>query len=173
MAGNLQDRAKQQRSFLEKLGGWIPGYGGYADRERRREVDRLEREFVAGKIVAQKTGVKRLVDELMSAGRYDGLAVYDKIMNKVDKVANKIKAAPYGWSGMFDSVKIDEAALDKLYQYDCGLVEGAQELALAVAELSGLGSNPSAAQAKANTILELLDRIDDYFSRRTELVSRG
>lgn len=173
MGGNLNERAQQQRGFFERLASWVPGYGGYADRERRREVDKLEREFIAQKLFGLKTGVKRLVDELTTANHYDGLAAYDKLLNKIDKIAQRIRTATYGWSGMFDAVKIGEAELEKLYQYDLGLVEATNEVALAVTELQGLGGDPAAAQAKAKQVLELLDRIDDYFGKRQELVTRG
>src|SRR5438128_1418437 len=111
MPGNLYDKAKDQRSLLQRIGSIIPGFGGYMDRETRRDADRMEREFVADKLFAQKSAVKRVVDELMSNGVYDGLAQYDKVLNKIDKVAQKIKNAAQGYTGLWDSIKIGEAEL--------------------------------------------------------------
>jgi hypothetical protein len=170
MAGNLYDRAKGSQNWLEKIGSHIPGFGGYMDRETRRDADRMEREFVVTKLLNQKNAVKRAVDDLMANGVYEGLAVFDKLLSKIDKVANKIKSGAQGYSGLFDTIKIGEAELDKLYQYDLGLVEAAKEVELAATQL---GSDAPTAQAKARQMGDLLDKIDDYFSKRAEILARG
>ena len=68
-------------------------------------------------LFAQKNAVKRTVDELMSNGSYDGLAAYEKIMNKLDKVAQRIKNATQGYSGMFDTMP-----LIRYFPGECGFV---------------------------------------------------
>lgn len=171
--GNLNDRVNEQRGTLRRIIGLVPGFSGYSDREKRREADKLEREFVAQKIVAQKTAVRRVMDELLSAGKIEGISDFEKINNKIDKLAARIRNASYGWTGLFDAIEIRAAELEKLYQYDLGVVEGATELANAIAEMQKLATDAPAARAKARDVAELVDRIDDYFSRRTELVTRG
>jgi len=173
MAGNLYDKAKDQRGILQRIGNYIPGFGGYMDRETRRDADKLQREFVSGKLAAQKTAVKRAVEDLMSNGTYDNLAQYEKLMNKLDKMAAKIGNASQGYTGMFDSIKIDEAGLERIYQYDLGLVEAAKEVELAATELAGLGGEADKASAKARQMSDLLDRIEDYFNKRAEAIARS
>jgi hypothetical protein len=170
---NLNDRARDQRGWLERLGAHLPGFAGYQDKETRRDVDRMERTFVADKLFAQKNAVKRAVDDLMQNGIYDGLAIYEKLTNKLDKVAQKIAAAPQGYTGLFDSIKIGEAELEKLYQYDLGLVEAAKEVELAATELQGAAGDAPKALAKARQLSDLVDRVEDYFSKRAELIARG
>lgn len=173
MAGNLYDKAKDQQGLLQRIGNYIPGFGGYMNRETRRDADKMERDFVADKLSGQKNGIKRTVDELMSAGNYDGLAQYEKLMNKLDKVAAKIRTATQGYTGLFDTVKIDDAALERIYTYDLGLVEAAKEVELATNELQGLGSDASKASAKARQLSDLVDRIDDYFNKRAEAIAKS
>lgn len=173
MAGNLYDKAQGQKSLLQRIGSYIPGFGGYMDRETRRDADRLEREFVATKLASQKTAVKRTVDDLMSNGVYDGLVQYEKLMNKLDKVAARIKNANQGYTGAFDSIKVDDAALERIYQYDLGLVEAAKEVELAASELVGLTSDAGKASAKAKQLSDLVDRIEDYFNKRAEAIAKG
>jgi hypothetical protein len=173
MAGNLYDKAQSQKGLLQKIGSYIPGFGGYMDRETRRDADKMERDFVAEKLANQKNAVKRTVDDLMSAGNYDGLAQYEKLMNKLDKVSQKIRNASQGYTGMFDSVKIDDAALERIYTYDLGLVEAAKEVELAATELQGLSSDAQKASAKAKQLSDLVDRIDDYFNKRAEAIAKG
>ncbi len=173
MAGNLYDKAQGQKGLLQRIGSYIPGFGGYMDRETRRDADKMERDFVADKLSNQKNAVKRTVDDLMSSGNYDGLAQYEKLMNKLDKVSQKIKNASQGYTGMFDSVKIDDAALERIYTYDLGLVEAAKEVELAATELQGLSSDAQKASAKAKQLSDLVDRIDDYFNKRAEAIAKG
>jgi hypothetical protein len=173
MAGNLYDKAMGQQGLMQKIGSYIPGFGGYMNRETRREADKLERDFVADKLSNQKNGIKRTVDDLMSNGNYDGLAQYEKLMNKLDKVAAKIKSATQGYTGMFDTIKIDDAALERIYQYDLGLVEAAKEVELATNELQGLASDPAKASAKARQLSDLVDRIEDYFNKRAEAITKS
>ncbi len=42
---------------------------------------------------------------------------------KLHQVADSIRFASYGYSGVFDAVKIDEDKLDKLYSFDIALAE--------------------------------------------------
>src|SRR6185295_8606716 len=104
---------------------------------------------------------------------YDGLAAYDKLMNKLDKVGQRIKFATQGYSNMFDSMKFDAAALEQLYGYDLGLVENAKKLKTLAAELQSLASDAAKASAKAKQLSDLVDRIDDYFSKRAEYLARS
>jgi hypothetical protein len=51
-------------------------------------------------------------------------------------VADKIRYADYGYAGMFDTDKVDEAILDQLYQFDHGLVATVTEIETLAAALS-------------------------------------
>jgi len=173
MAGNLSDKAQGQKGLLQKIGSYIPGFGGYMDRETRRDADKMERDFVAEKLSNQKNAIKRTVDDLTSSGNYDGLAQYEKLMNKLDKVSQKIRNASQGYTGMFDTVKIDDATLERIYGYDLGLVEAAKEVELAATELQGLSSDAQKASAKARQLSDLVDHIDDYFNKRAETIAKS
>ena len=48
MSGN------DQRNWFERLSGKIPGYGGYVDKERRRDTDKMHREHLADRVRALK-----------------------------------------------------------------------------------------------------------------------
>ena len=41
--GDLYERVSEDRSWLEKIVGKIPGYKGYKEKEMRRESDKLLR----------------------------------------------------------------------------------------------------------------------------------
>ena len=44
------ERARERRNILERLGAKIPGFSGYLEREMRREVDKLQRDWLADQV---------------------------------------------------------------------------------------------------------------------------
>ena len=100
------ERARERRNILEQLGAKIPGFRGYLERELRREVDKLQRDWLA-----------------------------NEVEKGLDRLANRIRHADYGSSGFFDAVKIGEAELDRLYAFDLALTETVEYLALQVEQL--------------------------------------
>ena len=57
------------RNWIERLSSKIPGYSGYVDRERRREIDKLHREHLADRVRALKPALTDLMRELTGSGR--------------------------------------------------------------------------------------------------------
>ena len=46
------------RNWLERLGEKIPGFRGFQDRELRREVDKMQREYLARELARLKVDVR-------------------------------------------------------------------------------------------------------------------
>ena len=120
---NLHQRAVSQRNIVERIAAAIPGFSGYQERETRRDVDKLQRDFCADKLFAQKTPIKRVLEEMISNGEIDGITPFEKLMNRIDRVAQKIKTADRGWSGLFATTKVGEDELMKVYEHDLSLAE--------------------------------------------------
>ena len=52
------------RNWIERLSSKIPGYSGYVDRERRRDIDKLHREHLADRLRALKSPLTDLMREI-------------------------------------------------------------------------------------------------------------
>jgi len=106
------------KNLLEKIGAFIPGYKGYAEREGRRDCDKLLRIEIAKKF----DQLKRIVDEKMvqevNAENIEAVRLLDQLKTKLDTTANKVRYSSCGESGFFDAVQVDIKTLDMLYQYD-------------------------------------------------------
>ncbi|WXG41370.1 MAG: hypothetical protein WED07_11495 [Candidatus Freyarchaeum deiterrae] len=50
----------------------------------------------------------------------------DRLMALVDRVAERINHADYGYGGFFDSVKIREPELDRMYEFDSSILDDIQ-----------------------------------------------
>jgi len=119
---------QSEKNALEKLADAIPGLKGYRDKEARRDTDKRLRDYMAGRI----DGVRKSIDDVKRAqvdqGKLDGLAELDRLSQKLRKAADSVRHASYGYSGFFDQVKIRDAELDRIYQYDLSLISDIEAL---------------------------------------------
>lgn len=168
---NLHERAVSQRNIVERIAAYIPGFSGYLEKETRRDVDKVQRDFCADKLMGQKTAVKRVLDDLISGGEIDGIAPFEKLMNRIDRVGQKIKNAPRGYSGLFDTIKVGEDVLLQVYEHDLSLAEAVTEVAHKITEMTA--GDRAKLMAKVAETIELVDRVDAFFARREELLRKG
>jgi hypothetical protein len=168
---NLHQRAVSQRNIVERIAAAIPGFSGYQERETRRDVDKVQRDFCAEKLFAQKTAIKRVLEELISGGDIDGISPFEKLMSRIDRVAQRIRSADRGYSGLFDTVKVDDDDLMRVYEYDLSLTEAVTEVAHKVAEMDA--GERTKLMGKVKETIELVDRVDAFFTKREEVLRKG
>jgi hypothetical protein len=124
----LLDKARAGQNALEQIAGAIPGYKGYRDRELRRDTDRLEREHLAERLETCKKGLNEAAAAVTRSGNLDAINDIETARKRLDKAIARIRHADRGYSGFFDPVKVDEAALARVYEFDLGLVGSVEEV---------------------------------------------
>jgi len=124
----LLDKARAGQSALEQIANAIPGYKGYRDRELRRDADRLEREHLAERLETCKKGLNEAAAAVTRSGNLDAINDIETARKRLDKAIARIRHADRGYSGFFDPVKVDEAALARVYEFDLGLVGSVEEV---------------------------------------------
>ena len=129
------ERARERRNILEELGAKIPGFRGYLERELRREVDKMQRDWLAGQVDRARFAVNGKIRSWTKAGRLDVLSTAGSVEKTLDRLANRIRHADYGSSGFFDAVKIGQDELDRIYAFDLALSETIEYLAVQVEQL--------------------------------------
>lgn len=155
------DNARERRNWLEKLGEKIPGFRGYLDRELRREVDKMQRDFLASEVDRGRQGVQAKIRTWSRKGALDHLDVASTTEKLLDRLANRIRHADYGSSGFFDAVKIGESELEELYRFDLELSLTVEALAR---QIDGLPETPD-----EESLLALLDGVEEadrFFDER-------
>ncbi len=128
----------EHRGALETLLRHIPGFRGYLEKEYRRDSDALERTWLADRLQQSKRSLDTVSSLLANAGRLEPLTHFDQLRAKLDRIIARIRGAWQGYSGMFDLVKIDEAALDRLYEHDVAMMNRVEEFATTWERLAGL-----------------------------------
>ncbi len=119
---------KSEKNYLEKLADAIPGLKGYREKESRRDTDKRFRDYLADKIDRSRGNLDEMKRILVNQGKLDGLAELDRLSQKMMKSANQIRHASYGYSGLFDQVKIQENELDQIYQLDLSMLSDVEAL---------------------------------------------
>jgi len=132
---DLYERVSQARGGLEKLLGQIPGYKGYKDKEMRRESDKLLREILARQMAIQRQRMDDLQKQLISAGKFEHLDEMGNAVTKLQTFIDRVQKAAYGYSGLFSAVRVREAELDRLYDFDTQLLEYVERLSAALNNL--------------------------------------
>jgi len=169
MVGDLRQRVEGALSGLEGLVRKIPGYKGYKDKELRREADKLLRLHAARAFEELRRRLNSVQVELTNAGRLGVIVTLDRALMKMRYLIDRLKTASYGYAGLFDAVKVKEAELDALYEFDSALLDK-------VEMVSDLVKAVSAAEADAdvtktgNELLGVLEEINETFSKRQDVV---
>jgi hypothetical protein len=168
---DLHERAVEGRNYIEQLAMKIPGFKGYLDKELRRDTDKIQREFCAKKLTDSKAAVKSALNDVISGGDIDGIAPFEKLMNRLDAVANKISFANRGYSGMFDSIKVGEETLERVYRFDLSLAEGCSEVAGKIQQFGSVDKATMLGLVKE--AITLLGSVEQYFGKREEILKKG
>lgn len=134
---------------VEELMRKIPGYSGYLDREKRREADKIHRDYVASRLTSKKGEIQALGQSLLRAGGMKHLADLDGLTNVIDRLTGRTRHAVGGSGGFFAAVEVDEALLDRVYEHDLAMLHDVEALD------SGLESLRQAAETNDNVTMAI------------------
>ena len=121
--GDIFEKVKGDRSALEKLLDVIPGWGGYQERQNRRKADQVLRQTLAEKLADQRRKLDVAQQDLISHGRVDLVDDVGVAVTQLQTFIDRVRFASYGYSGLFDAVRINQAELEQMYNFDVALFE--------------------------------------------------
>jgi hypothetical protein len=170
MLGDLTEKIQASQNKVEALAARIPGYRGYKAREQRREADKLLRLHIARQYEAQMTRLQDIQGRMVDAGQLNALFAMERAVMRLQLLIDRIKTASYGYSGMFDAVKVDEAALDRLYDFDRAMLDSVEGLASRIDALDEAVGSGAPASPAVNELLNELRALNDTFSTRQDVI---
>jgi hypothetical protein len=159
------------RNWIERLSSKIPGYSGYVDRERRRDVDKLHREHLANRLRSLKAPLTDLVRELSSSGRLFEVGPVDAAIKKLDHLENRVRFASYGYAGFFDVAKIEQPQLDAIYQFDLALVEHVDKIEAKLSELKAKSATAGELKTACEEVAAEIDQTNRVFDDRYKAIN--
>lgn len=169
---DLFDKVVSQQDVLKKLIAKIPGFKGYFEMVDRRQADKVLREVIADRFQAQWGRLSAIQRDMVKAGKIDMIDDLEEASIKLRTFVDRIKTASYGYTGFFDAIKINEAELTQLYQYDLTMVELADAVSAAIDNLEASIDTDGYPAALRNTVQKAQDSID-AFNKRSELMKMG
>jgi hypothetical protein len=134
----ILDKARTAQNFLDKIANAIPGFSGYREKELRRDADRLQREHLAARLEACKKALNEAADAATRTGNLAEVTPVELARKRLEKVVNRIRYADRGYAGFFDTVKVDEAVLARVYEFDLSLLQGVEAVAAAGSNVTAM-----------------------------------
>ncbi len=117
--------------LLEKITRIIPGIAGYQDREKRRDADKAIRSKAAEKVSRCRDLLSETMNDLSRSGGPGNLRLIgdlERMVTKLDRTEDELRFVPSGYAGWFDREGISLEDLERLYEYDLGLLNAAETL---------------------------------------------
>jgi len=157
-----------EKNFLERIASHIPGIAGYRERESRRETDRRVREFLAARLDEGRVGLIALRNRATDAGELKLLDGIGRLDRSLQKSVSSLRYADYGFSGVFDQLKIREAELDQICAYDAALVTDVVSLSDSLRSVVAAAPDGSTLSALAASA----EQLDLKIARRREIFEK-
>jgi uncharacterized protein YhaN len=126
--GDIFEEVKDDRTVLEKITDFIPGWNGYQERQTRRKADQLLRETLADKLADQRRKLNEAQKDLIANKRIDLVDDLESASTQLQTFIDRIRVATYGYAGIFDAKKVKEVELERLYNFDAALVDYVERL---------------------------------------------
>jgi hypothetical protein len=167
---NLFDTVKGGQDIFKKLLSYIPGFSGYVERTNRRAADKLLRDQVALKYSELAARISRMQKDIADAGQIDFLDDIDSAGLKLRTFTDRIKNASYGYSGFFDTVKINEKELAQIYTFDAAFFELGDQISSGLDNVeAAIGSDGLKAAIRA--VSDLARQASETYDRRYQVVT--
>lgn len=154
---------------LKRLARIVPGVRGYQDSETSRDTDKAVRLRLSAEIEGLKLEVEKEKRRSMDKGELSLLPALDTLASKMDRVANSVKYAERGYSGIFDIHRVDEGVLDKLYSFDLALFDETEKLKVSLERLHNSSPGSSEIKEEISRLDEAVEEFGKTFSTRGDI----
>ncbi len=168
---SYKQRIEDSKGGLESLVSKIPGYHGYKEKENRRAADKLLRDQLTKQLDEQRRRLAELQRNLVDGGGLLMVDDLDRAVTKVQKLADKIKTASYGYAGIFDAVKVKEDQLDALYSFDEGMLEHVTAVQTAIDALATAIDSNGDVKSAIRAVVAAADQAETTWRQRESAIT--
>jgi hypothetical protein len=169
---DVYETAKKQMRLSERIMAEIPGFGGYKEKELRRESDKLIRNHLHRKLSEANSDLREVFQKLSDRRLFEVLTDMDRLVAKFDRVSEKVNHASYGYAGFFNIVKVKEENLDRMIEFDNQLVDDVDNIVNEVDTFKAEVMKQEVKEAKDRIqhLTETLEAFEETFDRRGEVI---
>jgi hypothetical protein len=166
------DKVSKDMDPIKKILAKIPGFGGYIERQARRDSDKLIRDTIFKRFRELEGRVSGLQREFIKHGEIIYVDDLEATAIKLRTFADRTRTATRGYSSLFEATKINEAELERLYEYDAAMLDLADEVERAIDNVQasvGTDGLPASLRHLESTAQKAIET----FTRRDEVVLEG
>jgi hypothetical protein len=148
----------------------VPGYGGYRDKERRRDSDRAIRDTLAMEYGQLAERLGRVAARLAEERKILLIGVVDKPHKRLVSFIDRVRTASYGYAPLFARDDVGEAALNQVAQFDLALADEQDTLAEQITRLEGADPDTPEFKQVASEIGKTVDGLHTRFDKRHDVI---
>jgi hypothetical protein len=170
MSDPYVEQAKDKQHILERLIKGLPGISGYADKELRRSADYDVRKLVADELDHCRSALFDVQETLLKSGGLAFLDDIDAIVSNLQTLSDKVRTASYGYTGLFDPVKVRADELQALHAFDVAMLDKVADMEATIASLRGSLDDKAAIPAQIDSVDQAAKDLSRLFERRSQAI---
>ncbi len=170
---DIRDQVEDDRGLLKKIQLVIPGFRGYRKREDIRAADSILRLQMADGLIQVRQGLEEARSSMVEEYQSKNIDRIGGAINHVQTLEGKVRHAEQGYTGFSPAVRIEEAELNRLYEYDASMIRSIQSLDQSKASLLNLvrsGDENGATEALRGIKDELVN-FEQAFGNRIPIIA--
>jgi len=168
--GDFYEKVDADLDPLQRLLERVPGFGGYMERKKRRDADKLLRQTIANRFDELYQRISQVQREVINQGQIRYVDDIEAAAIKIRTFIDLVRTASYGYSSFFDAAKVDEDALRRMYEYDLQMLTLVEEIGRAIDNVeASIGSD--GLPAAIRHLVGLARQCVDTFNRREETIT--
>ncbi len=171
MSSDLYNRITNDRGSLPRILKHIPGFEGYMDRKARRTADRMLRDYLADAVQQRINRLAGISRRLLDQNGMKGMSKLSAVTAHLQTYHDRIKAAAPGYSGFYEAIKVDAAALDLLYNFDELQIGYVEKLDGALDTLDKVVTDKGDVDGAVQTLDSLIAEASESFAKRADTLT--
>ena len=170
---DLREKVEDDRGLIKKIQLAIPGFRGYRQKEDLRIADRLLREQLADRLASTAKTSEKCREKLAEQQDLDSLEKVRKLVNETTAAAKRVLHSEQGYSGVSPDYRIQQGQLNKMYEWDLGLLDEIAGIDRAVQfVLDGIANGDTGSvKTNINQALDTLDNFNSIYGQRREAIA--
>lgn len=170
MSDPYVDQVKREQHVLERLIKGLPGVRGYANKELRRNADYDVRKMVADELDHCRAALYAVQEKLLKGGGLDFLDDIDAIVSSIQTLSDRVRTASYGYTGLFDPVKVREDELEALHAFDVAMLREVAGMEATIESLRAAAGDKAALPAQIESVAQAVANLTRLFDRRSHAI---
>jgi hypothetical protein len=171
---DIRQRVDQDRGILKRVQLLIPGFHGYRVGEDNREADSILRLQIADKLRNAMNVLESARSQMANAGQFQAMTDLAPVLASLNQLEGRIRHAEQGYTGISPALRIRPEQQDRLYEYDYGFAQAADQVTQATSALgaAATGGDSAGITQGVTQLRTQVQQLDVAFRARIQVVEQ-